>query len=426
MVRRIYTMHQIAVNYVLDKISKLDYKYTEPMFWDVKKKKVRFPRNAKKIHGAYRGGWVRAWRTGYIPKATLIDYNSLYTWMAMKMKMPDLRSEQLVYHNENQNKESINECLSQIGVSRCMLYNKNNDMGLIPVRTDTGNYTPGPNKYIIGTYTHKEINKALDEGYKLVWMDWSINYLEAPNPFTVVFPKIYEKRKLSPLHNYFFKNIPNGCIGKFAQTKVGQELVFDDVDKCEQYLMNNYEVVRGVGRRYMYKKDMHNVANKPYYMPIVPVMVNAEGRMIMYDLYKRFNKRDRDYTDTDSLMFTGEMPKGLDIGDGLGQLKIEFQDEEAMIYGRKTYCIGDEVKLSGIHKRDIEKEDFMKGQIKYKEMLTIKTAEKTKDVGKFVIKKRDLNEQLENHKEINRLLDDEYVYVDNDITDINKFVEHIN
>ena len=53
-----------------------------------------------------------------------------------------------------------------------MIVNKNNDIGLIPIRTDTGNYFPKKNKYIIGTYTHIELEEAIKEGYEIIDIEY--------------------------------------------------------------------------------------------------------------------------------------------------------------------------------------------------------------------------------------------------------------
>ena len=36
----------------------------------------------------------------------------------------------------------------------------------------------------------------------------------------------------------------NASLGKLGQTRVNQEIIIDDIEKCEKYLENNYKVNR--------------------------------------------------------------------------------------------------------------------------------------------------------------------------------------
>ena len=40
------------------------------------------------------------------------------------------------------------------------------------------------------------------------------------------------------------------------------------------------------------------------------------------------------------------------VYNNLGDFKLEYYDESMIIYGRKTYCIGKEIKISGINKKN--------------------------------------------------------------------------
>ena len=110
----------------------------------------------------------------------------------------------------------IDYLLQHIGIGRVLMYNKTNNIGVLPVRTPTGNYFPKSDTYILGTYTFMEIKKALEEGYELLAMEWSITWKQGHNPFTELTPRLYERRKQEkdPFNNFFYKEMQNRSYGK--------------------------------------------------------------------------------------------------------------------------------------------------------------------------------------------------------------------
>ena len=93
--------------------------------------------------------------------------------------------------------------------------------------------------------------------------------------------------------------------------------------------------------------------------------------------------------------------------------------------GRKTYAIGNEIKVSGFRKKDVSMDDFNKGIITSKKMKTIKSSKDIKEVGGFVEETRDLNVQLENNREIEGIYREEKLFKDKDIIDISFFQEKL-
>ena len=164
-VKRLYTINQIAINHLMNKIKQLPDDYKEPLFWDKKKGITRRTLRTKEIHSAYRGGRVEAFSTGELKKVIIVDANSLYGFSASKIKGINLKSERFFY-NPLECGILLKDILNKIGLSRVLLYNESDEWGFIPIRTNTSSFYPKTNKYIIGTYTHIEINHALNNGYK--------------------------------------------------------------------------------------------------------------------------------------------------------------------------------------------------------------------------------------------------------------------
>lgn len=423
-VKRLYTINQIAINFLINKWRKLpnnDY-----IFWDKESGETRRTFRSKEIHGAYRGGRVEAFKTGYHGKVTYIDCNSLYPFAACNMRFPDLRTERKT--KEPLKETTLKELLKKIGISRCLIENQTNNLGLLTIRTQTANYFPKAERLLIGTWTHQELAEAIKEGYKIKNIEWSVTWEDAPeNPFKELFTMLYKKKNTdNQFERYFYKMMMNACIGKLAQTRTGQEIVIDSVDKADEYLKQKWAIEKGLELNLMYSKPQKEYRKK-YYTPIVPTLINAWARVFMYQQMKKIPLKDLIYTDTDSVLFLNKKNKEkFKLGTDMGEFKIEYEDMEYRSYGRKTYRIGDEIKASGIHPANLNKEDFDKGHGTDNKMITLKTTPYIEEVGTFREEKRDFNEQLRNYNELMKKYDGEKLLIDCDILDINYFLDKLN
>ena len=90
--------------------------------------------------------------------------------------------------------------------------------------------------------------------------------------------------------------------------------------------------------------------------------------------------------------------------------------------------IGNDIKLAGISKKDLTPENFKKGYIESKQMITIKTAQKMSDVGKFIKETRNLIQMKETTEKIKERLKNEKLIIDTDIKqkEIEFFIPHVN
>jgi hypothetical protein len=422
-IRRLYTISQIAIAYLINILKKDDR--WDKLFWNKKYGILHKSRYKELIHGAYRGGRVECFKLGEHKPVDYLDINNLYGHASMNIRFPNLNTER--YIQKPLEKFDVNEILSHIGICRVMIYNRSNKIGLLPVRTGTGNYYPKEDTYLIGTYTNLEIEEAIKEGYELIDIEWAMVWDEMDNPFKEITRKLYELRKgekSNAFNNFFYKEMQNRSYGKLAQRKSGYEIVIDSVENAKKYLADNWEIMNSKNYNYIYVKEKEEY-EKSYYAPIIPTQINAWARVYMYRQFKKVPFKDLVYTDTDSLIMKSGNKNKVEIGEKIGLFKVENEREEIIINGKKTYAIGDEIKVSGFRKSDITIEDFKKGHIKSMKMNTLKSSANLEDVGSFSEETRDLDIQLKESKEIAGIYFKEKVFKDNDIKDINHFIKKI-
>lgn len=375
------------------------------------------------IHAAYRGGRVQCFQLGEHKNATWVDCNSLYPYTATQIPFPDLRTEKYLY--DPLKRIHQDDLLQLIGIGRCLMKNVSSTVALLPTRTNTFNYYPGPGKTLLGTWTFEEIRTALHYGYELIAMEWAVVWKEAPeNPLKEFMETMYIKRKESKdmFDNFYFKSMMNSCIGKLAQRKNGEDVVIDSVEKTQEYLDKKYKVIKGIKENWVYSKKREG--RKKYYAPIIPTLINAYARTYMFKYFLKIPMNDLLYTDTDSIIFTGSHTHTLPLGKKLGQFKIEQENERVLIYARKHLKIGTIVKLAGVSKRNVTPELFEKGIITDTKMISYKSASEGEVPGKFITTMHDLSERRNNYEKSQALLADEELYVDHDIHDISYFIDN--
>lgn len=420
-IRRLFTISQIAIQYMLSKMQKYDIGWYNNKF-----KKLAWSRHNKVVSMAYRGARNEAFQTGYFKHCCYIDINNLYGYSSSLLRFPKLDTERSIYRPLN--KYSMKELFSKIGVSNVMAYNKDDEYGVLPVREKDKNYYPKKGKYMIGVYTHPELEYAIKNGYKIIDVEWSVIYDECENPFTTIMPYIYNKRKASKnkFDDYFYKCMMNHAFGKFGQSKTYQKIVIDSVEKVDNYLNDGFEILRGFDDKWVYKKDMPS-KRKPYYHPIIPSLINAKARCIMHENFKKIPKDNLLYTDTDSILFIGDnsLLSRFVIGDKMGAFKVEYTDVEMNIRAPKTYRVDNDVKLAGIRKKDVSPENFDVGTISTKKMVTLSSIKDGKKLGTFNTEVRDLSKVSDNYEDRKYILDNIRFYIDAQLYNIDYFFPHI-
>ena len=134
------------------------------IFWKENKNELikTYPEKAKQITEAYRGGRVQIFnQINENEKVTELDINSLYPYALANMDFPQLDTLKIQYRPLTEHGLTIEEVVARIGVTKCMLYNENNNIGLLQIRTKYGRHYPKTGKYLIGTWTNIELKNPL-------------------------------------------------------------------------------------------------------------------------------------------------------------------------------------------------------------------------------------------------------------------------
>lgn len=419
-IKWLISMNQIGIKYYLNKFKEKD---VEGLFHDKEYLEINNVVFNDKIHKSYRGGRVEAFKTGSFVNSNYVDVNSLYPFSSTKIMFP-IMNKYKWFENIKLNKKNIELLKNEINVSRCMLYNKECKLGCIPIRTNKGNYYPKKGKLLIGTYTNYDIKLALENGYKLISIEWSIFFRKTKtNPFKEVMNELYKKRKEgNDFDNYFYKQIMNTGIGKFGQHRVNTEIKIDECEKRFEYLKKGYEITDNIDLNFIYKKSTNT--KKKYYCPIIPALITSYSRAYMWKFLKAISEnRNLLYTDTDSIIFTGSIPDYINISNNLGEFSIEKRNSNTEIFGKKTYKIENEIVFSGLRKTGKENKNdeiFIN-----KKMITIKNTNIKENIGTFKEEIRDINESTKEQIKQIKKQEEKDIQIDCDIEDISFFIKPI-
>lgn len=332
---------------------------------------------------SYYGGRCEAFSRGLIKNYNYFDVNSLYPF-CMTKEFPDPNTLRITYKND------ISYIKDYDGISDVDIEAPYLKYPLLPVRTETKLYFP------VGTwrasYTHIELRKALELGYKIKKIHKMYYFTKNISPFKEFVTDLYYLRlKYQEENNpmeYVLKILLNSFYGKLGQRFWDRDnwqpfnLTLEELNKLDSFeRFGNY--IRTV-------KKLTRPAN--FCFPIWASYVTSYARLHLYDFIVRSNPI---YCDTDSLITRK------DFGDSkkLGELKLEFPIKYGFIVKPKFYAIlnknNDEiVKIKGMGTRLTLKEfeAFLKHPTKtYDKFVKFKEAMR---------RKLDPNEIIEMSKEM--------------------------
>lgn len=415
-IRTIITNGQIAINYATNHIRKQPYAKQildeNLAHWNWKRRnwgKWKETKNKEKLHYAYRGGRVQQLQTGEWEKATSIDLNSIYPYAASQTKFPQLETETLIHKPlEYMTTKQLTETT---GASKALIWKPKDKLGYIPIRhketiqtEEEENITmdeqifPTQECTLIGTWTNQELAYFTEQGAKIKDVEYSIVYEDMEeNPLKDIMETLYQKRlnAKTQFGKTFYKNVMNNLIGKFGQKNEQFTAKIDSVEKCQEYKEQGWQVANAMNLDYLYKKDLGTKYAK-WYCPIICANTTAKARQILHQEMQKFKTKQLIYTDTDSILYTGNKPKNIKMGDGIGEWKTQHEDLPTIVYAKKAYSIGKDIKLSGASKAFLNLKDFKKGQVEYKRMKTAKEAETLLQIGEFKTIKTNLKQKQEN------------------------------
>lgn len=428
--RRLYTIGQIAICSTLKDFKDENItseEFRESFFADQNSNTVWKSHHPEKVRSAYRGAIEHA-KPGKWEEADYYDFNGLYQWAAQNMRFPNLKSEKLTIRPlEKKKKEEI---IGMIGISRCIVKNNTCKHGLLQIRTPKSTYIPREEKYLIGTWTHEELETAEKEGYEIMDMEWSITYEETENPYRKIIPKLNKRKEeaKTEIERDFWKGIANHGFGKWGQIRMGREIIIDTIEETKKYKERNYKMTHGIPGTYLmvYRKENDgNEETKSYYAPIIPTLINAKARCEMHKNIKKLKYENWLYTGNDSIITTDkELREKLEIGKETGKFKIIAERKPIEIIAKKHYKIGEQVKAAGIRTSEIKEGDFERRVLKNKKMVTLMNTGDTRQVGKFITEERDLREVKNKYEETEKMLEEERIYIDSDIDNITFYTEN--
>jgi hypothetical protein len=431
---RIYTINQVAIGYILRQFCKvMNEEWQKKVFYNPEKQQLWRPQYPYETHNAYRGGRIETTdisiNNTYYEDIIYTDCNNLYGFAETIMRFPDLTSERKVWNPLKM--YEIDDLLNKIGLSKCCIENISDEIGIIPIRqkfeTNESTWYIKPGQKAIGTWTNIELQKALQTGHKIHAIEFSVLWEEIENPYKIITPRLFELRNKSGniFDKYFYKQMINGALGKLAQTRSTQEMTIDSISKGKEYFDKGYQALHAIKTNYMYINKKVRQKIKKFYAPIIPTIVNATARVYMYDFYKAIGHENLIYTDTDSCIFKGKMPEMIKISDKLGEFKIVHEHVPIDIVGRKWYVVADEIKSSGMSKRDVTLEAFKNRKVKSQKMITIKTASNISEVGSFIQIEKDLNETTDKLRKEIKFYKEQKIMIDLNETNINTFLDYM-
>lgn len=415
-IQRIFTIGQVAINYTLKKLKNIKGIEKTGLFQDHRKDKLSETYRKEEIEKAYRGGRIEAFKIGEFENVSEIDCNSLYPYAAMNIRFPDLKSERRIWRPLEIVKKE--ELLNRIGIAKAIVKNTKDEIGLLPIRAGTEekneNYYPKEGKILVGTWTLMELKKAEEEGYRIENIEWAVTYKETKNPFKIITPEIYKKKETAKteIDRWLNKQIMNRSYGKLAQKNKTKEVEIINVEDANKYLNETWEIVAEQGKYNRVIERTKETTPKKHYAPIIPCLINAWARIYMYETIKKIGKEKVIYIGTDGIYYTGEIPKEIEISKEIGQWKKEAENQTMIIFGKNSYSIGKQIRISGINTKKMTIEEFKEGLVKITRMETAKTTRKKEDWGKFKEQQRDLKKQLETNIKVQEIYNKMKVYID--------------
>lgn len=391
-VKTVVTLGQIGINTFLSWCKKNNY---HDLFEDEFRNILIQPKYGKEIHKSYRYGRIEIKRTKEKNNVYEVDVNNLYSYVAMKNPFPDLKSERMIKKPlETLSIKGFYHLLKQypIGAAKCILSTPKNALsyGVLVTRTKTQRYFPKKG-IIAGTWTNIEIDRAIQKGYTILGCEYIITFNQAKkNPFKEYFKEIYNRRKNGDkFSDYFWKQIANYTIGKFAQINERKEYIIDDIMKVNEYYSKGYEFVKSYGTNYLYCRKTGPEPSK-FYCIILSAMINAYAKIYHYNYLEKIPYDDFVYCDTDNIIFKNKKNlKNFPIGKNIGEFKISHNDTSFHAYNKKTYRIGNEIKASGMRKtsdpeeQKLQLKQFEEGEISYKRMIGIQQGKSLEEAGQF-------------------------------------------
>lgn len=298
---------------------------------------------------AYYGGRTEAFIRGTIDaddfsadNLNYYDVNSLYPYAMNNFIYPNTNYSRVC------NPGSMNLIKRYEGVSNVVIECPDIDYPFLPFRTKEKLLFP---KGILkGNYTHIELRKALEIGYKILEIKQTVYYTVTHKPFKDYVTALYNKRleykkNESPLE-LVAKLLLNSLYGKFAQKTTQEEIFYLDSLTPEEFIAKSLKYEVCPVDKWLYVKVDDRIPN--FSLPVYSAYITGYARIVLYDYMKKAGTVI--YTDTDSII----TPSIMKTSNKLGDLKLEHSLKRIIIIKPKMYYLGNGndpvIKIKGVRR----------------------------------------------------------------------------
>lgn len=211
-------------------------------------------------------------------------------------------------------------------------------------------------KYIFPTGKYRallstpEVDYVRSLGYS-VSIERGFVFSNGGNIFREFVDSLYEIRENSrrdSVDNTIAKLLLNSCYGRFGLNSKKEQLVFDNGDSGLKFPGGEEIILKVAGKDYRLMSK--GVTIETFSNVAIAGYVTALARIHMHRILVSCGE-DAYYTDTDSIFTTRTLP----TGEGLGQLKLEYECDSACFVLPKTYIAGPKIVMKGFDKKKISK-----------------------------------------------------------------------
>lgn len=332
---------------------------------------------------AYHGGRTEMFKRGEddrrntdLPSWKIFDVNSLYP-SVMLNEFPNPSSAHLSEHK-----------LGKLNISSIMKYDGVSDCEVVCPYMYYPVLSTFVNKklcFIIGkfrdVFTHVELRKAIEKGYKITKIYKTIAYTKNIRPFTKWINELYDLRltyqkENNKIFSDLTKLILNNLYGKFFQSNI-KNMLFMVIDKRndDDLSQDGYTFDYDIGLAYI---ETPKESNQKFITPIFSVYTTAYARLKIYEKIVELNAV---YCDTDSCITTMNSV----TSNQLGKFKLEYESDYLLLGKQKHYKSIDKKdnrairKVKGIYisgseeEKELQFEQSISGiPIRQQRMLSIK------------------------------------------------------
>jgi len=295
---------------------------------------------------AYYGGRCEAFTRGRIENFNYYDINSLYPSVMVNC-FPDPNSVRV------RRSASLEYIYEYEGISNIDIYCPEMEYPLLPYRNENKVYFP--TGIFSGWYTHIELRKALELGYKVLKIRRTYWYKKSCSPFKDYVESLYELRNKFKSENnkmeLVVKLLLNSLYGKFGQKFVNKDAwIHSSATKAE---LSKYDKIERYGD--YFRTVINKTKPSAFCIPIWACYVTSMARLKLYEYITRC---DPVYCDTDSII----TKKELITSNKLGGMKLEMKIKHGLIVKPKFYSISSSkesfVKIKGLGRR-LKREEFL-------------------------------------------------------------------